>query len=355
VSRLIVTAAGPARQAELHRPDEAIRQERAGTALAARPAAALAVRERADGDQLLRDTRKFLRHFAQWPSEAALNVATIAAAAMNAKDPGTGDPVWEYAFKLLYTASEYGAGKSWLARLTGSLCPSPKVLLEPTKPSFIDEIADHRTVIVKEVDELLASSGRNRGLVAVMNACYEPGSYHTRKNGGKVQEIHLYGHQILDGKDDVFQATRPDTRGLLSRCIVIHVRMAPDGYRRPMWDAVAQAAAVRGQNRLAAWMATEVQAGMGATLQSLAKVPESVGNPRRYSLYEPLFTIAERADRHRAARGEADGYWTELLTESARQLEDALPDDADDADAVDEFMASLPDENDDWSNGRDHR
>lgn len=297
-----------------------------------------------NGDRELRDTRKFLRYFAHWRSEAEVTVATCALAAMNAKDPETKDPVWEYAFKVLITG-EYGAGKSWVAKLMSSLTPDPVVLLEPTKPALMDEIGDQHTVVITEVDELLATAGRNRGIVATMNAMYEPGRFHIRKQGGKVLHIHVFNHMLLDGNDDVFRQTRPDTRALMSRCIVVRAEMAPPGYRRPMWDGQARAAAERGQGRLAKWMTAEVAAGMGSSLDELAKVPVEIGagNPRRTVLYEPLFTVAERADRYRADRGDDDHYWTGVLTEAAIQLETAPITDKTEDPSVAEFMASIPD------------
>ena len=289
-----------------------------------------------DGAVLLAETRKFLRHFALWPSEAALTVATLAVAAMHAKDPEDGLPIWEYAFRLLFTGP-YGSGKSWFAKLVASLAPSGKVLLEPTKPSLIDMIADRNTVVVTEVDELLATPGRNRGIVAVINASYEPGHYHTRMRGSKAQEIHLFGHMILDGAD-LDKATRTDLRAVVSRALAIRVRTAPDGYRRPKWDKTAMAIAARGRDRLATWMAQEVAAGLA---DDVPELPAGLGSPRRCSLWEPLFATALRADKADPA-----GYWSTALAEAAVQIEGALglPDEEEDAESeLDRIMASWED------------
>ena len=298
---------------------------------------AVAVREPIDGAQLLRDTRKFLRHFAVWPSEAALTAATLWCAASHARD-GQGEPVWEYCSRLLITASDYGSGKSWIAKLIASLCPDGRVLLEPTKPSLIDEIAEHRTIVVTEVDELLATAGRNRGIVAILNASYEPGHFHTRKSGGKTQEIHLFGPMILDGLDSLLQATRPDMRGLVSRCIVLRVRMAQDGYRRPRWDKDAMALAARGRARLSEWVALQVSAGLAEVIPQL---PDGMGTPRRCALYEPLFAIALAADQ-----GDADGYWSQAMADAAWELEASLSlaEDDDEATELDRIMAGWDDE-----------
>jgi hypothetical protein len=345
VGRVAHAADRAARVAAARERVQARRAEISGAArgtVAVRERGVLA-REPIDGAQLLADTRKFLRHYALWPSEAALTTATLWVAAAHARD-GQGEPVWEYCAKLLFTASEYGAGKSWFAALTAALCPGGKVLLEPTKPSLIDEIADHKTVVVTEVDELLASPGRNRGIVAVLNACYEPGHYHTRKSGGKTQEIHLFGFGILDGVDSLLSGTRPDTRGLVSRCLVLRVVMAPDGYRRPRWDKTARALAARGRDRLGRWMAAEVACGIGDVVPEL---PEGLGTPRRCALWEPLFAVALRADKgERAGQDDPRGYWWTALADAALQLEAAgsVPDE-DEADReLDDLMASWDEE-----------
>ena len=133
-------AARAERSAGIRRDTERLRAglpRTPGAAVAVRQGSALVSREPINGAELLRDTRKFLRHFALWPSEAALNVATLAVAAMHAKD-GDGDPIWEYAFKMLFTAGEYGAGKSWFAKLVASLAPAGQ------DPARADQAVIHR-------------------------------------------------------------------------------------------------------------------------------------------------------------------------------------------------------------------
>ena len=152
--------------------------------------------------------------------------------------------------------------------------------------------------------------------MAVLNASYEPGHFHTRKSGGKVQEIHLFGTEILDGLDTLLQPTRPDMRGLISRCIIIRVRMADDGYRRPRWDKDAQDLARRGRDRLAMWAAQQVADGLADVIPEL---PEGLGTPRRCALYEPLFAIALAADK-----GDPDGYWSTAMADAAWELEASL-------------------------------
>jgi hypothetical protein len=86
-------------------------------------------------------------------------------------------------------------------------------------------------------------------------------------------------------------ATGNDLRTLLSRCLIARVQMAPEGYRPPRFDSQARAIAGLLNQRIAAWMAQEVAAGIG---DEVPEVPPGLGN-RPAALWEPLFTAADRA------------------------------------------------------------
>jgi len=324
----------------------AVIRQASGTVAVREPSALARKREPVDGAAALRDARTFFRHFALWPSEAALNVATVFAAATWARD-ASGESVFEYLAKLLFTADEYGAGKSWFAALTASLCPAGRKLIEPTKAALVDLVADQRTVVVSELDELFSSPNRNRGIIAILNGSYERGNYAARKHGGKVEEIHLFGWQILDGvRKGLFGNTRPEMRGLLSRCVCVVVKMAPDDYRRPRWDSAARAIAERGRDKLGAWMAQEVADGIA---EYVPDMPEGLGSARRCALWEPFFTVAQRADLSAAALredGENDHYWGNAIADAAFELEATLSgaEDDDKATELDDILASWAEE-----------
>lgn len=264
------------------------------------------------GDQTLRYAYSFLRHFAVWPSEHALVTATLWDAQAHARD-AAGLPVWPYSPRFLIVGP-YGSGKSWIARLVGKLAPNGEMLLEPTKAALIDLIAERRTVVITEADEVFGTAGRNRSLVATLNAGYEPDHAHSRKQGGKAVRIPLYGPAVIDGIDTLIQDTRPDLRTLVSRCIVMHARQAPEGYRAPRFDRQARAVAGQISTRLGQWMAQEVQAGIGDVVPDL---PDWLGN-RPASLWEPLFSVALAADQ-----GDPDGPWSTACREACLALETA--------------------------------
>ena len=288
-------------------------------------------RERIDGDKTLRYIYSFLKHFAIWGSEAELVTATLWIAMTHARD-AKGVPVWQYCARLAVLGPS-GSGKSWKARLIGKLASMGKILVEVTKPAFIDLCADHNTVILTEADESFRSPGRSRGILAVFNASYEPDRSSSRKQGGVAVEIPLFTHAVLDGIDDVLlSANRPDLRAMISRCIIIMARRAPDGYRPPRFGSEARAMAEQIGLRTAAWMAQEVAAGMADVVP---QVPEHLGN-RPFALWEPLFTVALAADE-----GDPDGPWSTACRDACELLESPDLPDEDGESELDRQMAAM--------------
>ena len=303
------------------------------------PTAAVAVRDRGavvqdrpgiDGGQVLRYLYTYLKHFACWGSDSEIVAATLWIAQAHARD-GDGMPIWQYCARLgIFGPS--GSGKSWKSRLIGKLAPSGKILIEPTKPSFIDLCADKNTVVLTEADELFATPGRNRGIIAVINAAYEPDRTAPRKQGGRVVEVLVFCHLVLDGLDWMLKPTRADLKTMISRCIILLAQRAPEGYRPPRFDKRARMTAELLSQRAAAWMAQEVQDGMA---DDVPVVPEHLGN-RPFALWEPLFTVALRADK-----GDPEGPWSRACAEACEQLEKAagVPDETEEA--TDELDRSM--------------
>lgn len=303
-----------------------------------------------DGDRVLRQIYGYLGHMAAWPNQAAQFTAVLYAAAAQARAETAIDggkymlPVWTYMPRLFFTSAEGGSGKSWMARLTASMCPHPERLAEMTKASLVDIIAEQHTPVITELDTFVATGGRNRWLTGIANVGYEFDGKTSRKHGGKVNRIPLFGPMILDGLDTVITATGMELRTLMSRCIIVRVERAPAGYRPPAYkrEVIAQAKALNG--RLARWMAAEVDNGIGDLEPD---VPSHLGN-RPFDLWAPLFAVAERAG----------GQWPVFARYACEHMETpALPDGREDAeaDALDEFLAdvgapvpSLPEAGESW-------
>jgi len=273
--------------------------------------AVVQAREQIDGDQVLRYIYTFLKRFAVWGSEAEIVACALWIAQTYARD-GDGFPVWQYCTRLAILGPS-GSGKSWKARLVGKLSHSPEILVTPSKAAFTDLCAENSTVIITEADEQFGSPGKSRDILAVINASYEPDRTAPRKQGGKVARVRVFTHVVLDGIDDVLKSkNRPDLRAMMSRCIEVPARIAPEGYRPPRFDAQARAIAAQLAQRAAAWMTQEVADGMA---DDVPVVPGHLGN-RPFALWEPLFTVALRADQ-----GDPDGPWSRACAQACEVLE----------------------------------
>lgn len=261
-----------------------------------------------DGVRVLNQVYGYLGHMGVWPSGWAQVTATLYAAATHGRDEER-MPVWQYMPRLFFTSREGGSGKSWLARQTAALCPDAKSLVEMTKASLVDLIAQRSTVVISEFDVAVGSGKRMQWLTGLANAGYEPDHMTTRKVNGKVQEIPVMGPLILDGLDSAIYATGATLRTLLSRCIVVRVSRAPEGYRPPRFDREKRAIAAALNGRLARWMAQEVSGGIAEVIPG---VPEGLGN-RPAALWEPLFAVADAAG----------GMWPELARGACERIESA--------------------------------
>ena len=179
---------------------------------------------------------------------------------------------------------------------------------------------------------LFGAGGRNRGIVGVVNAAYEPDRVHTRMRGRQAERVPLFGSMVLDGLDSMVKATGPDLRTMISRCIVIKVRRAPGGYRAPRFDKTARAVFARGGEKLAQWMAQQVRDGIGDVVP---EVPEGLGN-RPAALWEPLLSVADAAG----------GDWPVRARQACTDLESAAEIDEDDEQEMD-YRAALSE----WAEG----
>ena len=285
-------------------------------------------REPIDGSQVLRWNYAFLERMAVWGSEHELVTCALWDAATHARHKD-GTPVWQYCPRLgIFGPS--GSGKSWKARLVGKLAYRPEILVEPTKPAFIDLCADHHTVIMTEADETFRSPGRSRGILACANASYEPDRSAAKIRGGVAIKIPLFTFVVWDAIDTLLSANRPDLKAMISRTLIIRSRIAPAGFRPPRMDGKARAIAEQLARVNGAWMAQEVEDGIGDEIPGL---PEHVGN-RAYALWEPLAAVALRADK-----GDPDGPWSTACRAACEHLEAASAGDEDDMSELDRQMA----------------
>ena len=260
-----------------------------------------------DGARVLAQVHGFLSHFAVWPSDACLVAATGFIAQTHARDPKTRIPVGPYAPHWLFLSAEAGSGKTWMARILSKLVPNGQLLVEATKASLVQAIYEHGTPVVDETDVLFGSGQRNAGVRALLNAAYEQDQRTTYMQGRQKVSVPLTGSVIMAALNKIRTGTGDDLKPLLSRCLIAHVQMAPEGYRPPRFDSQARAIAGLLNQRVAAWMAQEVAEGIG---DEVPEVPPGLGN-RPAALWEPLLAAADRAG----------GEWPELMRDACSRME----------------------------------
>jgi hypothetical protein len=204
-----------------------------------------------------------------------------------------------------------------MTKLVLRLAPRGKLLVEASKASLVGFIADRATVGVTELDVLVGTGGRNRWFTAIANAGFDPEAATSKMSGGKKLEIPLFGPMVLDGLDTVITSTGVELKTLMSRCVIIRAKRAPEGYRAPRMDGRAREAFGWLRDQFALWMMQEAADGIG---EDVPEVPEGLGN-RPASLWEPVFAVADRAG----------GSWPDRAREACETLEAAagLPRDED--------------------------
>ena len=286
-----------------------------GTIAARQPASALSVpgplvlvrQPQIDGAQVLDQAFRFTGYFGIWPSEAAKVTAALWAAHTHGKDPKTHLPVFPYAPRLFFTSDAGDAGKTRLNKTTAMISHDPVSLIESSKAGLIGMIRRYRTVIVTELDNWVGTGGRNRWLLGIGNAGYEPGHFHTHKERGKEIEVPLFGPMILDGLSSVIYNTGAELRTFVSRAIILWVTPAPASYHAPRITSQARAIGDEMRRRLAMWMAQEAADGMGDDEPDMTGLP----GKRAGALWEPLLMVADRAG----------GHWPDLAREACLTLE----------------------------------
>lgn len=246
-----------------------------------------------DGAGLLCDVHDALERFAVWPKEAALVTACLYAGHAHGQSGKPRTPIWQYSPRLYFTANaaEGGSGKSWMARLVGKLCPDGKMMVEPNKQNLVRLIEERATPVVTELDILLNTGGRNKWFTGIANAGYQPDVDYSRVQNGKRVDIPMQCPMILDGLESLMKSSGTDLKTLFSRCIIIRVETAPEGYRPPRFDNKVRAAFRYGSELLGEWMGQQVKDGIE---DYIPDVPPWLGN-RAAALWEPLFAVADAA------------------------------------------------------------
>ena len=336
VSALAAAARNGTHWAQQDGPGAVAEAEPYSAPVAVRPESAVAAassrRARVDGAETLNFARMFLARFAVWPSEATLDAVTLWDMHAHARD-ADGMLVTQTSPRLLFQSAEPGSGKSHAMTLAARLCPKPQILVEPSEAAVAHLIGkEHATLFFDEADVFFGRGNRKAAVRALFNTGYDREGVWPRVRNGSVESIPTFGALAMAGLDKMETGTDGILAALLTRCIRIRMRKAPEGYRAPRWDREASFVATKISERMAMWASQNLD----QIAEFVPEMPEGIGN-RSAQLWEPLLAVADLAG----------GRWPEAARSACEELTltgDQAAEDDDDAAELDRILAGWGDE-----------
>lgn len=273
-----------------------------------------------NGEQTLNAARAHLQRFVRFPSQAALDVATIWCAHTHCVDQKE-HLLFDTTPRIAFVSDIAASGKTAALDLVGRLALNGQRVIDPTPATYasmVDE--DRNTILVDEVDVLFGMSGNaKQTLRSLLNAGYKRGTFWKRANKSKVD---VFAPLALAGLGAKFR-TAPMLEPLRTRSIIIEMRpvirtddaASYEVYRPREHDALTD----RIRADLSRWARTNAALISQTWPQD---IPDGIDNRLR-EVCEPLFQVADAAQGHwpasiRAAAAEL------LLGEVSESTQDEL-------------------------------
>jgi len=271
-----------ARSEPIEPPDPEPGPEPDAPARPSRPAAEV----RAGGAALLGEIRAFLARFVVFPSEHALDAATLWVAHTHALDAAESTP------RIAHLSPEPASGKTRALEVYDLLVPHPMHAVNATPAALFRSVKDlaHRpTILFDEIDTVFGPKAKeNEEIRGLLNAGHRRGAVAYRCVGEgtnqRVEPFPAYAAVALAGLGDL-----PDT--ILSRSVVIRMRRrAPHERVEPFRRRVHAPQGHLLRDRLAQWAAAATEDLSGAW----PAMPDGITD-RPADLWEPLLAVADAA------------------------------------------------------------
>lgn len=255
---------------------------------------------RCHGEAVLNDVRTFLSRFVTFPTDAALDAATLWVAHTHVVD-GNGRLAFDTTPRLAFISDEPASGKTRAMEMVCELAHKGKILIDVTHPSFAEEMHDNMITCGLDEMDILFGTGRAKStLRSLLNAGYRrKGATWTRANR---DEKCIFGPVVMAGLAKSYRAS-DDLKALRSRTIQVTMTQSskPEEYRPRLHDAMA--ADLR--KVLARWAVRHAP----LILEDWPELPEGVEG-RTAELWEPLIMVANAAG----------GHWPTTAREACQEL-----------------------------------
>jgi hypothetical protein len=245
---------------------------------------------REHGEVILDNVRHFVSRFVAFPTPATLDMVTLWIAHTHVID-GNGRLAFDATPRLAFISDEPASGKTRAMELVIELSRNGLILVDPTHPSFAEEMHDNqRSLGFDEVDMLFGNTGRAKGtLNSLLNNGYRRKSATWTRKGQ--DEMSTFGPVVMAGLAKRWRASDA-LKPLRSR--TLQVTMIKGGtqvesYRPRSHDNLA----AKLRKVLSTW------AGRHAPLivEDWPSLPDGVDD-RDAEIWEPLFMVANAAGGH---------------------------------------------------------
>ena len=240
--------------------------------------------ESIDGEQLLIDTKSFIKRFCAFPDENCLVAVTLWAAHAHMVEEFHTTP------RLALLSPEAASGKTRVLEVLDLLVPESLFTLNAS-PAAVFRTLDKRqiTLLFDEVDAVWSRRGKDdnhEDLRSLLNAGYKRGATIPRCVGPQHEVVNfkVYCAVALAGLGDL-----PDT--IMSRCVIVRMRRRGptehvDPFRIRQHEALGHAI----RDRLTEWAAVVGESAGKAW----PEMPEGIVD-RPAEVWEPLIAVADVA------------------------------------------------------------
>lgn len=235
-------------------------------------------------DSLADEVRAYLARFAYFPTDEALDVATLWAFHTHAVG-NDGTLVFAGTPRLAILSQGPASGKTRVMELISSVSRNGKNVTDPSAPGLLTLINEEKaTLAIDEIDQLFGKGATQRPIKTILNSGYRPGA--TVPRYGK--DMQTFAPVILAGMMQQF-TTSEHLRPTYTRSICILMQPKPndvtiDPWRerlhKPIADSLARAMAFWGKDNAS------------ALAESWPELPDGVED-RAADIWEPLLATAE--------------------------------------------------------------
>lgn len=262
--------------------------------------------------------KRVLAYWARWPSEHALNIATLWVASTWFAD-SDGRLLFRAHPRLFFIAPK-GSGKTRMMRVMQAMVRNPTGILTPiyTAPFIREAFSSGHTVFADELDRQIRTGRGHTDLQSLISAYQDSAANGNARGGYNQQEV--FGPMVLGAKPNL----RSDTNGLIEDLLERGFIIIPEKHqdrndRIPRLDGDFEHAVELIPLILEAWgAAARPEKGH---LWPIHDIPDEFDDERMVEISSALWAVADRAVDPRVIAAEGkDTRWAEMARDASLNM-----------------------------------